>query len=283
MFPEMSAAGPEGGAAMAVRASIENTAARSPESAWFRRTAARVAAGRGRYRLALVAALAFPPAAAAALATVRASLPAADGALILVVVVVAVAASGYRLAGVIAALSAAAWFDFFLTRPYESFTITSRANVETAVLLLVIGVTVTELAAWGRRQHGAASRRAGYLDGISAAAAAMAAGGSPSALIAEVSGQLTRLLSLRSCAFQYGVAGLGGPARLRPDGQVVAARGGAPDAPVELLVESGGLLHGRFLMVPEPGAQPEPEQRLIAVALAEQVGAALGARRPVIR
>ena len=32
---------------------------------------------------------------------------------------VAVAANGYRLAGVLAALSAAVWFDFFLTQPYQ--------------------------------------------------------------------------------------------------------------------------------------------------------------------
>jgi K+-sensing histidine kinase KdpD len=269
---------------MAVPAAAQDAAGPAPvRAARARGTAARVAAVAGRDRLALLAALGAPPAAAAALASSRATLPAADAALILVVVVVAVAATGRRLAGVIAALSAAAWFDFFLTRPYESFDITSRANVETMVLLLVIGVAVTELAVWGRRQHAAASRRAGYLDGISAAAAAMAGGGSPSGLIEEVSGQLARLLSMRSCVFQYGVAGLGGPARLRSDGQVVAARDGSPDAPVELLVENGGLLHGRFLMTPEPGARTEPEQRLIAVALAEQVGAALGARRPVIR
>ena len=65
-----------------------------------------------------------------------------------------------RLAGILAAVSAAAWFDFFLTRPYERFTITRTADLETTVLILVIGVAVTELAVWGRRQHLAASRRA---------------------------------------------------------------------------------------------------------------------------
>ena len=75
-------------------------------------------------------------------------------------VVVAVAMNGCRLA----ALSAAVWFDFFLTRPYEHFSITRRADIETTVLLLVIGVAVTELAVWARREHAAASRRPGYLD-----------------------------------------------------------------------------------------------------------------------
>ena len=39
-------------------------------------------------------------------------------------------------------------------------------------------------------------------------------------MIKEVSGQLVRVLGLRDCHFQYGVAGLGQPARLRDDGQV---------------------------------------------------------------
>jgi K+-sensing histidine kinase KdpD len=45
-------------------------------------------------------------------------------ALVMILVVVAVAANGYRLAGYLAALSVAGWFDFFLTQPYETFSIT---------------------------------------------------------------------------------------------------------------------------------------------------------------
>jgi K+-sensing histidine kinase KdpD len=165
----------------------------------------------GRDRLAVLAAFAAPLALAAIMVPWRASFPNTDAALVLILVVVAVAANGYRLAGYVAALSAAVWFDFFLTRPYERFTILRRADIETTVLLLIIGVAVTELAVWARRQHAVASRRAGYLDGISAAAQAVAAGGSPSDLIEQVSRQLTGLLSLQSCRFQYGVAGIGHP------------------------------------------------------------------------
>ena len=50
---------------------------------------------------------------------------------------------------------------------------------------------------------------------------------------------------------------------------------------VELLVESGGVFQGRFLMTPVPGARTTLEQRLLAVALADQVGAALATSRPV--
>jgi K+-sensing histidine kinase KdpD len=242
-----------------------------------------------RDRVALLAAIVVPVAVAAILVPFRASIPNTDAALILLLVVVAVAANGYRLAGILAAVSVAVWFDFFLTRPYETFSITRRTDIETTVLLLVIGIAVTEIAVWGRRQHMAASRRAGYLDGINSAAQAVAAGGSASALIEQVTSQLTQLLALRSCRFQYGVAGVGRPARLRRDGSVaigqrawgVDAEGFPTGSDTELLVESGGLLQGRYLMTPGPDARPTLEQRLLAVALADQVGAALATSHPV--
>jgi K+-sensing histidine kinase KdpD len=235
-----------------------------------------------RDQLALAAGLLGPLAVAAILVPLRTHFPNTDAALVMLLVVVAVAAAGNRLAGYLAALSAAVWFDFFLTRPYEQFTINRQIDIETTILLLVIGVAVTELAVWGRREHAAASRRAGYLEGIGATVEAVAAGAG-TGLIEEVSGQLTRVLSLRSCRWQYGVAGLGQPARLKHNGQVVAdhrtwdvtSAGLPPDTETELLVEHGGLLQGRFLLRPEPGTRPTREQLLVAIALADQVGAGL--------
>jgi K+-sensing histidine kinase KdpD len=242
-----------------------------------------------RDRAAVLAGLCAPLVLAVVLVPFRSSFPNTDAALALLLVVVAVAANGDRLAGVVAAVAAAVWFDFFLTKPYERFSITSRTDIETTLLLLVIGVAVTEIAVWGRRQHLAASRRAGYLDGLNSAAQAVAAGDSPAVLIEQVTRQLTVLLSLRSCSFQYGIAGIGQPARLLHDGSVTAGRrawdvdaeGFPGDNDIELLVESGGRFQGRFLMTPVPGARPSLEQRLLAIALADQVGAALATSRPV--
>jgi K+-sensing histidine kinase KdpD len=241
-----------------------------------------------RDRLAVLAGLAAPLVLAAVLVPFRASFPNTDAALAMLLTVVAVAANGDRLAGVLAAVSAAVWFDFFLTQPYERFTMTRRTDIETTVLLLVIGVAVTEIAVWGRRQYAAASRRAGYLDGINNAARAVATGGSAPALIDQVSSQLVQLLSLRSCIFQYGVAGLGRPARLHRDGSITFGHlrwdtdgNGLPAyTDVELLVEGGGIFQGRFLMTPAPGARPGLERRLLAVAFADQVGAALASSHP---
>jgi K+-sensing histidine kinase KdpD len=234
-------------------------------------------------QLAVAAGLLAPLALSAVLVPFRASFPNTDAALALVLVIVAVAAAGNRLAGVLAAVSAAAWFDFFLTQPYERFTITRRTDIETTVLILAVGAAVTEIAVQGRRHHAAAARRAGYLDGINVTARAVAAGGEPRAVIDEVCAQLTRLLSLSQCRYQQGAAGIGSPPRLLHDGQVAfgetiwdTEHDGLPTGTAtELLVEAGGLLQGRFLLTPGPGTHATLEQRLVAVALADQAGAAL--------
>jgi K+-sensing histidine kinase KdpD len=206
-----------------------------------------------------------------------------SAALVMVLVIVAAAAAGGRVPGMVAAASAAVWFDFFLTRPFQRLTINDESDIETTVLLLAVGLGVTELAEWGRRSHALAEREAAYLAGIEAAAEAVAAGRSPGELVDEVSRQLVQVLGLRSCRFEYGVAGLGRPPRLRDDGQVEwqrrlvdVERDGLPsDGEIELLVESKGQLQGRFMLDAGSQAHPSRGQRLVAVTLASQVGAAL--------
>jgi uncharacterized protein DUF4118 len=245
----------------------------------------------GRNGIAALAGLLGPLALAAVLTPFRSSFANTDAALALVLIVVAVAAAGYRPAGYLGAVSAATWYDFFLTRPYETFDISRATDIETTVLLLLVGIAVTEIAVWGRRQQLVASRRSGYLDGINDAARAVAEGDSASGLVDLVAGRLEQLLQLRSCQFQYGVAGLGGPARIEHDGVVLVSGqpwdlerdGFPPSAGVELLVESAGRLQGRYLMQPDPDARPSREQLLVAVAFADQVGAALGAGQPMSR
>jgi K+-sensing histidine kinase KdpD len=231
----------------------------------------------------LLAAVVAPFLVAVAVVPYRDEVANTNVALVMVLVIVASAAMGSRAAGPVAAASAALWFDFFLTRPYQQLTITDQADVETTVLLLAVGLGVSELAAWGRRQQALASRETGYLNGIQAAAEAVASGRSSSELIDEVSRQLVQVLGLRSCRFEYGVAGLGRPPRLREDGRVErehrlwdVERDGLPaDGEIELLVESKGELQGRFMLTAGPDAHPSRAQRLVAVTLASQVGAAL--------
>jgi hypothetical protein len=75
-------------------------------------------------------------------------------ALLLVVVVVAIACLGNRFAGALAAISAAVWFDFFFTVPYDRLTISRSADLTTFVLLLAVGVAVSQMASWARHGRG---------------------------------------------------------------------------------------------------------------------------------
>ena len=118
-----------------------------------------------RDRIALLLAVLGPLAVSALLIPLRDHLANTQLALVLVLLVVAVAAIGSRVAGIVAAVFAGVWFDFFFTKPYQRFTIADRSDIETFVLLVAVGIAVTELAVWGRRQQALASREAGYLAG----------------------------------------------------------------------------------------------------------------------
>ncbi|SKC81694.1 hypothetical protein SAMN04324258_4281 [Krasilnikoviella flava] len=236
------------------------------------------------------AALLVPLAACAVLAAFRDSVANTNAALGLVLVVVAFAATGRRLAGVLAALSCGVWFDFFLTEPYQRLTIDDPADVETAVLLLVVGVAVTEIALWGRRQQARASERAGYLGGIVTAARTVADGVSTDGLVGAVERQIVEVLGIDACRFDPGTAP-SPPARPRLHGDGTVTRDGRPvdverdglpvDDVTELLVEHGGVVHGRYLLTSSTRVcRPDLDRRLVAATLAGQVGAALTGPRP---
>lgn len=139
---------------------------------------------------AVAVALAGPLAASAVLLPFRASWSNTNAALLLVVVVVAVAAAGNRLAGAMAAVGAAVWFDFFFTLPYYRLTIRSGGDVTTAVLLLVTGLAVSQLAGWARKLKIVAVTGAGYLESMHGTAALAQASRSPEAVAEYVRGLL---------------------------------------------------------------------------------------------
>ncbi|MET9023738.1 DUF4118 domain-containing protein [Actinopolymorpha sp. NPDC004070] len=236
-----------------------------------------------------VVAAVLPLVACAALAPFRESVANTDVALALVLLIVAAASTGVRWAGVVAAVSSAVWFDFFLTRPYHQLTIANREDVETAVLLVIVGVAVSEIAHWGRRQQARASRQEGYLSGVVRTSAAVAAGReSPDTLTSHVADQITEVLRIDDCRFDRtganGANGGDGLATMDSDGHVTrhgrpvdVDRYGLPtDAETALVVRSGGVVHGRFLLVAATEVvHPTLEQRQVAATLASQLGAAL--------
>ena len=234
-----------------------------------------------RERAAVLAGLLVPLAVAAVLLPWRASWSNTNVALLLVVAVVAVAVLGSRAAGALAAVSAFAWFDFFFTRPYERFTIRGSADITTAVLLLAVGLAVSQLAARARQLRVVTITDAGYLAQIHAAASIAKSAGAAETVVDTVKDQLVSVLDLEDCRFQYGTL-LGHPPRLEPDGTVVIGHTrwdveqfGLPAAEIELRVFANGQYYGRFMMRGRPGARPSLQARLVAVTLADQTGRAL--------
>jgi hypothetical protein len=235
-----------------------------------------------RDRAAVLAGLLVPLAVAALLLPWRASWSNTNVALVLVVAVVALAALGSRAAGALAAVSAFAWFDFFFTRPYERFTIQGSADITTAVLLLVVGLAVSQLAARARQLRVVAITDAGYLAQIHEAASMAKSAEAAETVVDTVKDQLISVLDLEDCRFEYGTL-LGHPPRLEPDGTVVTSYGrrdvehyGFPAGEIELRTYGNGQYYGRFMMLPRPGAKPSLQARLVAVTLADQAGRAFG-------
>jgi K+-sensing histidine kinase KdpD len=216
-----------------------------------------------RNHLAVLAALVVPLALAAVLLPFRASWSNTNVALLLVVAVVGVAAIGSRTAGVLAAVGAAVWFDFFFTAPFETFAIHESADITTAVCLLLVGILVSQLAARARRLRVVAITDAGYLAQIHEAAALTQSERSADAVVNYVRQQLVGLLDLDGSRFEYGSL-LGHPPRLEPDGTVTDGRGrwnvehaGLPAAEIELRTFGQGQYYGRFMLAPKRGAKPK--------------------------
>ncbi|MFI8770503.1 DUF4118 domain-containing protein [Streptomyces sp. NPDC053792] len=233
---------------------------------------------------ALAAGLLAPFLAALALLPWRTSLSPTNLALLLVVVVVAVSALGNRYAGALAALSAAAWFDFFHTQPYQTFHIRDRADIETAVLLLLVGLVVSQLAARARLLGTVAVTDATHLERLHTTTRRARVSASADEFVERVRGDLVDVLELKDCRFERGVP-VGGPSRLEPDGGLAVPgwiwdvdRQGWPDGEIELPALAWGRDQGRFMLAPRDDARPPSlEARLVAVDLAVQAAAALAA------
>jgi K+-sensing histidine kinase KdpD len=238
----------------------------------------------GRASTAVVAgAAATPVIVCAAMVPFRARIENTNTALVLILVVVAAAASGVRRAGIIAALSGTVCWAFFLTQPYQQIVITDEADMVTAALLTLVGVAVAEIL-WARRRQTRAHQQQIYLTGLLRTAGIVAAGSSHTeGVIVHVADQLVDLLGVDDCYFDSDTVDQA-PAALVRDGTVVrrgrdldVERLGLPtDCEIELRVHHNGITRGRFLLVASTRlSRPSLAQRQVAIALADQVGAAL--------
>jgi hypothetical protein len=236
---------------------------------------------RNRTRLAVGAGVVGPLIVAAVLVPFRGTFAGTAAALAMVIVIVAVAVTGNRVSGVVASASAALWFDFFLTRPYDRFTISHRPDLETTIAIFVVGVVVTELAARSRQHWQSANSSTAYVAMIHGVAVLAADSAPVAAMIDQTSESLTQLLTLRACRFDRT---LSDPplAQIRSNGDVAlvgmrwpAKEIGLPGPEAEILAKWRGRVVGRFVVTPTPGVAVSLEQRIVAVAVADVFAAYL--------
>jgi hypothetical protein len=222
--------------------------------------------------------------AAALLVGVRGEVANANVALVLVVCVLLGAVIGGRAAGVTAALVAAASFDFFHTRPYNSLKMTDSNDIITTLLLLVVGLGVGEIAIRWRRARAMRDDDRHQLRRLDRITGLFAHGEHVEDLVLEITAELIETLGLQDCYFERPPY-LASLLRLERIGTVTTrvhwyTRDGfeLPRDGAELPVEGGGEALGRFVLVPTAGIGVSSGRRLIAIALADQLGAALTRR-----
>jgi Domain of unknown function (DUF4118) len=235
-----------------------------------------------RQLIEIFAAVAVPVAVGAGLVPFRSNISPATAALALAVAVSLVAALSTRLGGVVAAASAALSFDFFFTKPYGSLSISSAAEIETAILMLVGGLIVGQLSARNRTNKELVVKTSDDFARIQQIAELMASGASSFEVVSAVADELTGLFGLRSCRFERTFPDSPSPT-IERNGDVSWGRFwwgfrtlGMPGKEVTLVVEHQRRRLGRYVLVAVPGSPVTREQLVAAVTLADQAGAALG-------
>jgi hypothetical protein len=213
----------------------------------------------------------------------RDDLASANVVLVFVLVVVAGAAVGTRASGALTAVISAMSYDFFFTRPYQSLKINDANDVETTLLLLAIGLIVAEIVAYTRRHRAEAATRGDEIDRLRRIAELVAAGTDADDVLLSVQAELTGLLSLVECRWETPPFASTLPA-IERSGAIegahrrwVSGHFTMPGLGVEIPVVARGRTYGRLVLIPDQNVGVSIEERIVAVALVDQLGAALAA------
>ncbi len=222
-----------------------------------------------------------PIAVAALLVPLRDHVQTANLALVMVLVVVLAAAVGGRGAAALAAVVSAVSFDFFLTQPYLSLQIESADDLETMVILLVIGAVVGQIVVQARRNRRAAQRGANDIARLHRVAELASSGASVDELVEMLEMELAEELHLRECHYEPAAIVRSLP-RLERNGAITGLhehhfvdRGLTLPPETELPVIGRGRQIGRFVLVADPSFACSLEERTVAVALSDQLGVVL--------
>jgi hypothetical protein len=222
---------------------------------------------------------------AGALAPFRDHLPNADMALALVVPVLLAAIIGGRIAGAVAAVMSALTFDFVFTQPYISLRISSKDDVATFVVFLIVAMLAAEMGIRARRGGAAARESRSELERLMRVADLSAHGADLDDVVMSARAELIGLFDLDECVYQAERSGPELP-RLGNRGALEGARLVAwgdfvlPTGGVEVPVMGRGRELGRLVLYAAEATRASLEKRLVAVAIADELGLTLASGAP---
>ncbi len=215
----------------------------------------------------------------------RDHLPNADMALALVVPVLLAAIIGGRIAGAATAVVSALTFDFVFTQPYLSLRIASKDDVATFVVLLIVAMVAAEVGIRGRRGGVAARESRSELDRLLRVAELSARGADLDDVVMSARAELIGLFGLEECVYQAERSGPELP-RLGNRGALEGARLVSwgdfllPTGGVEVPVMGRGRELGRLVLYAAEATRASIEKRLVAVAIADELGLTLASGTP---
>jgi hypothetical protein len=208
-------------------------------------------------------------------------------ALALVVPVLIAAVLGGRWAGTLSAGVAALCFDFFFTRPYLSLRIASGNDIASAVVLVIIALISAEVGIRARGGGQSARESRADLDRLYRVIEIAARGGDIEDVVSSARAELIGLFDLLDCTFETGPSETARP-RLGVRGAIEGAPLVAthtdfllPPGGIELPVVGRGHDVGRLVLFAPASARASLQKRLVAVAIADELGVTL-ATQPVV-
>ncbi len=221
----------------------------------------------------------------AVLVPFRDHLPNANMALALVVPVLLAAIVGGRIAGAVTAIVAALTFDFVFTQPYLSLRIASKDDVATFIVFLIVAMVAAEMGIRARRGSTAARESRSELDRLLRVVELSARGGDADDVVLSARAELIGLFGLDECVYQPDRSGpelprLGNRGALENTRLVSWGEFLLPTGGVEVPVMGRGRELGRLVLYAGEATRAPLEKRLVAVAIADELGLTLATGMP---
>jgi GAF domain-containing protein len=202
-------------------------------------------------------------------------------ALVLVIPVLVGAFMGGRLAGLASAAAATVCFDFFFTQPYLSLRIANRNDTATAIALLLLAATASELGDRLRRIDRSASAERATFDRLRRVVEISAHAADAEDVVSSACAELIGMFALDDCVFESVDVGPGTP-RLGIDGAI--AGGSVETSGADPLLAPGGVAlpvfgrgreYGRLVLFTSRPVRLSRLERQIAISIADELGLAL--------